>query len=284
MNNVYVTGDTHGDPMHRFSFKKHPFLRECYKDIFIVAGDFGCPFGISAPYYRNLVYKSDCYQLNHIQEKMEMLDSYCLVILGNHDDRIASSQMPFTDHPTFGRVRKMQLMKDIYDHILVIDKPMTMKLQVNNDTYADFLLIPGAKSHDANVILDPDSPNFKYELKKIRREFVLWRIKNWEWWQDEDVDISALRNLLQNLDFPPDYIISHEAPARINEWYKRPGEPGRRISTEAQEYLEVIRTTIPFNTWVHGHYHFSYEWSEWVDDRMVGIFTEWMQLGEFDAN
>lgn len=173
MNNVYVTGDTHGDPVHRFSFKKHSFLRNCHKDIFVIAGDFGCPFGVSAPYYDNIVYKHDRYQLNHIQKKMKMLDSYCLVVLGNHDDRIASSQMPFINHPTFGRVRKMQLKDDIYDRILVIDKPMVMKLQIGDNTSANFLFIPGAKSHDANIIIDPDSPNFKYDLKKIRRKLVL---------------------------------------------------------------------------------------------------------------
>lgn len=89
----------------------------------------------------------------------------------------------------------------------------------------------------------------------------LWRIKNWEWWPDEVVDVSMAIGIARSISDAPkliDYVFSHEAPAMINEWFKRPCEPGRRNPTEGEKGLQEVYNILPnFRHWYHGHYHFT---------------------------
>lgn len=259
MNDIICRGDVHGDAISAFSYKKHPYLRNCFNDVFVICGDFGIPFGVEAPYYLHNGYKSDLYQLQWLENKLLENNNVLYVLLGNHDDRIAASQMPLDEDKTAGiAVRQMALHGRVFENIYVVTHPIYVKIY---NQYC--LFIPGGTSHDADVILDPKSRFFKKDLAYERKaKKSLWRIKDWEWWPDEVVDTSAAIGLardIHNGNFPkPDYVFSHEAPAAINKWYKRPGFPGRLLPTEGEKALqEVYNLLPPFSAWWHGHYHFT---------------------------
>lgn len=260
MNKIICRGDVHADAISAFSYKTHPWLRDCYNDTFIVCGDFGIPFGVAAPYYPHSGYKSDKYQLDWLQEKLASHDNELYVVLGNHDDRIAASVMPTVEGSEDNlALRKMALDNVIYDNIFVILHPCL--LDINGNVC---MMVPGGVSHDAEIILDPNSPTFKQDVKReTKLQKHLWRIKDWEWWPDEVVDVSASIGLARSLhkklfNVSVDYIFSHEAPAMINEWYKRPGDPGRMNSTDGEKALQEVYNLLPqFKHWYHGHYHFT---------------------------
>lgn len=262
MDNIICRGDVHGKAISAFSYKRHPWLRDCHDDAFIVCGDFGIPFGVAAPYYPHNGYKSDEYQLEWLQEKLDKNNNQLYVILGNHDDRIAVSRMPTTDeNPSNLELRQMSFYGKIYPNIYIITEPCVLDIMGKI-----CFMIPGGTSHDAEVILDPNSATFKQDLKYERKaKKHLWRIKDWEWWPDEVVDTSksiGLARLIHEGQFNVnvDYVFSHEAPSMINKWFKRPGFPGRLLSTEGEKALKEVYNLLPsFKHWYHGHYHFTDE-------------------------
>ncbi len=260
MNNIICRGDVHGDAISAFSYRTHPWLRDCYNDAFIVCGDFGIPFGVAAPYYLHNGYKSDKYQLDWLQEKLENHNNELYIVLGNHDDRVAAMTMPLSERYMSDCIRVMRLPEGdctLYPNIFLITNPCWIPIKEKGCFF-----IPGGVSHDAKVILDPNSATFKQDLKREKKlKKNLWRIKDWEWWPDEVVDVSMAIGIARNFSDAPklmDYIFSHEAPAMINKWFKRPGDPGRRNPTEGEKGLqEVYNILPPFKHWYHGHYHFT---------------------------
>lgn len=262
MNKLFVTGDIHGELTERISYKKHPELRNLdTDDVIIFLGDFGIPFGVNAPWYKQKYYKHDKYELEHASQKPFTI----LAICGNHSDRDAIADMPIVEK-WGGKVRQMKFDNKIYDNIFYIDTPQILDIC---DRHC--LCIPGAHSSDANIVLDPNDVNFKAKLKKLKKDNTPFRINHWTWWEDEDIDCEALYSLLdvnENLYQYYDYVFSHESPA-LWELNGYSGGP-RRKTTAAQDYLEVLRKNLMFYKWFHGHQHQNFVYPE--DEGIACLF------------
>lgn len=283
---LYCRGDCHGDLVSAFSYKKHPELRDIKDSTFIICGDIGVPFGIAAPYYKDKWYKHDKYHLSHLQEKLEANDNTVICVLGNHDDRIAASQMVCAEDDNTA-LRIMTLGDTLYENILVVTEPVVIQLP---DYGPKIFCIPGGTSHDADVILDPNSETFKQDVKReVKEKKHLWRIKDWEWWEDEVVNADATLETLQTIldnDIPIDYVFSHEAPAMMHKWFKRPGWPARQIPVAGEEVLQEVYNKLPAGfDWFHGHYHFDNvhcpELSGYIKDKnLVGVYRHFFDVTE----
>lgn len=255
---LYITGDIHGKPQQRFSFKKNAGLRDLTnKDTMIVLGDFGLPFGINAPWDL----KSDIHNIEWLNNRKWTT----LAIAGNHDDRDAIEQMPIVKK-WGGLVRQMTVNGISFQNIFYVDSPQVLTIQGKK-----CLIIPGAESHDIDDgILDPEEPEFRRRLKIMRDSDKMYRIKHWTWWENEAVDIKTAKILLAQYKGEHfDLILTHDAPALMNQWYGRSGF--REISTEGQLFLEELRKTLDFDSWFHGHFHMNEQYP--FDERIMCLFN-----------
>lgn len=254
---IYITGDVHGNPIERFSFSKHPQLRELnYNDIVFILGDFGLPFGIKDPAREKNWKQEELYYLNWLNEKPWIT----IALAGNHDDRCAIAAMPQVELFD-GIARQMKVEDKLYNHIYYIDQSTALEI---DDT--KILCIPGARSHDiSDGILDPGDPR----ISEWRHSGKMFRIRDYNWWEDEPIDIVATDELLWTLgeNYVPDYIFTHEAPMD----YLAAKDPMIQLSVQMdginneEKYLSKLAEKY-LNTddiyWFHGHHHLDRGWTE----------------------
>ena len=244
MNRIFIQGDVHGKPIDELSFKKHKELRETDReDVVIFLGDFGIPFGVKHPAYEKQYYKEDRYQARWLNAQPYT----SLVLLGNHDDRDAISEMPMVEKFST-QMRQLSFGGETYENIFIIDKP-----QVLNICGKKCLIIGGAKSHDiAAGILDSNENDFKDKLKYRRKAGIHTRVNHWSWWENEDVDIKATLDLLSN--HKNDYfdlILTHDCPTEFftaTAFYDA-------APTDAEKLFSMIVIDYNFKNWYHGHMH-----------------------------
>lgn len=254
---VLLSGDLHGKPIERFSFSKYPYLRELNKnDIVFILGDFGLPWGVENPAREQCWKQEDLYYLNWLSEKPWTT----IALAGNHDDRCAISAMPEVE--LFGGIAKQMLTDGRkYNNIYYVENPTAMKIDG-----VKYLLIPGARSHDiSDGILDPGDPR----IARWRHSDKMFRIRDYEWWDDEPVDIAATTELLWTLgeDYIPDYILTHEAPfnyiakwdamAQLSVQMEGTNNEEKYLSELAEKYLNRDQTI-----WFHGHHHLDRGWTQ----------------------
>lgn len=264
-----VEGDKHGEFSNTLSYARHPELRELEpQDVMLILGDCGLPFGVNASWYKSKCYKHDKYEIEWCAKKPFTWIFLC----GNHDDRDAIAHMPIVEK-WGGKVRQMKFDNKIYNNIFYIDTPQILDIC---DRHC--LCIPGAHSHDADIVLDPNHYRFKSKMFiKLKKENALFRINHWTWWKDEDVDCKAVCNLLntnENMYQYYDYVFSHESPA-VWEYSGYSGGPRYNITT-AQDYLEVLREELIFYRWFHGHQHQDLVYP--MDERITCLFHDVIEL------
>ena len=237
---VYITGDIHGFPITR----DWPSKNEA--EAVIIAGDFGIPFGLLSP---NHTIEDAQRELRYAQF-LNDLGYPIYAICGNHDDRDAYGAM---DSMYLGDyvVRQFALYGETFDNIYIVDRPWAGK--IGNQK---FLLIPGAQSHD--LFCTPGEPNDAASMDRYYRH--LWhneftRCNHRSWWENEDVDPSAVSHILGTIDFRPDVIVSHDAPAYIAINYNRDYITLHGRATKGEEILEKISKRYPHTPWIHGHFH-----------------------------
>lgn len=255
--NIYLTGDIHGNPCERFSFSKHPTLWELTKDdIVFILGDFGLPWGIENPAREQSWKQEELYYLNWLSEKPWTT----IALAGNHDDRCAISLMKEVD--LFGgKARQFSTDGRTYNNIFYVDNPTAMKIDG-----IKYLLIPGARSHDIqDGILNPGD----LRIAEWRHSGKMFRVRDYEWWDDEPVDIAATTELLWTLgeDYVPDYILTHEAPfdyiakwdamVQLSVQMEETNDEEKYLSELAEKYLNQGQTI-----WFHGHHHLDRGWTQ----------------------
>lgn len=250
MNHLYMTGDIHADTA-RFTYKKHPTLRDWDKtDILVCLGDFGLPFGTQAPYYNTQFRKQDIYNL-------KQLDSHVpcdtIVICGNHEDYDFIETLPRVQRYG-GTVRQLIFDNTVYD-IYFVDTPQILTLQD-----MQCLCIPGADSHDIDLLLDPQEEGFTGFCKLYRKQKKWFRIKHWSWWEQEAIDIDSARAVLDSCDMNIiDLVLTHDCPAIFNEKGLLGGP--RLRSTKGELFLEEVRQMMnPDCVMLHGHMHVDYDY------------------------
>lgn len=264
MNKLYITGDIHGNPEERLSYKKHPSLRQMNSsDIFVFLGDFAIPFGINAPYYDTKFRKQDIYNLQTIDTK---IPGDSIVICGNHEDYDFIETLPIVEKYN-GLVRQM-VFDNISYKIYFVDMPQV--LTING---LRCLCIPGADSHDIDVLLDPQDEDFKEQCKFHRRNKDWFRIKGWTWWPQEKTDLIAAQELVNYCDMSQvDLVLTHDCPALFNE---RGILDGPKVkSTDGEKFIESVRQMMnPDCTLFHGHMHINYDY-----DNCICLYKDIMEV------
>ena len=247
MNRLFITGDIHGEAIERFSYKKHPEFRELdEQDVILIVGDCGLPFGVNLPSYDSKYKQKDKYELDWLSKRKETY----LFLCGNHDDRSAIGEMPYVDKFN-GQLRQVIFDGITYDNIFYIDFPQILDICGQH-----CLCIPGAKSHDIDVILDPEADNFEERYATLAHNpFTFFRIRDWTWWDNEDINIEETEYLVtHHAGERYDCIFTHDCPSIFLEKYDI--GVGRVKPTAGEELLDMIRRTQIYDCWIHGHQHF----------------------------
>lgn len=246
MNRTYCTGDLHGEPIERFSFRRNPGLRRLDEtDVMVCLGDIGIGWGLPQT-IREWRYK--------LQWMANQKYTY-LLVRGNHDNTDWWLSCP----PTAGNekvrlidgdLRQAALEDKIFDNIYLVYSSALLDVCGKK-----CLAIGGAKSHDAHNLAWPHE---KSKIKIWKSQHRWYRVVGQTYWLDENVNIDYLDSLLDYNDLlytgKVDYIFSHDAPAYFNEVYIRPGEC-RMNPTASESYLEDVRQSVKHTHWFHGHYH-----------------------------
>ena len=264
---LFITGDTHGKVIERFSFKQNAALKQLTnKDIIIQLGDFGQPFGPSS-------YKEAEYVFNFLNNKPWTT----IIIGGNHDDYGYWQSCPQVE--IFGGKARQAIFNGKSFSVFFIDKTTIL----NIDGY-NILCIPCAESHDADILLNPDEVGFKRKQAGLRKQHQWFRVIGRSWWPQEKMNVQENAEFIEHyMNEHFDFVLTHDAPALINTWFKRPDDIARRKSTAGQLFLEELRKSLNFDTWFHGHFHFTGSWNKLYDDRVCGIYYEIVQLINKDS-
>lgn len=220
---VYICGDRHGE-ISGFSYKNFPELRDFTLDDFIIiCGDCGFVWNVEFTKHSN----QDRYALKWLNEKHTNIICLC----GNHENYDIIEQMPMIEK-FGGKLRQCAYEDTIYENIYYIDSPTILKLGDYN-----ILFSPYGTSHDKE-----------------------WRKPHLSWWPQENGNISKEREFFQehqNEHF--DFIISHEAPASMNDVW-RPHDATRLNDTCREIFYEHMRQQMDFDLWCHGHNHENVFW------------------------
>lgn len=230
---LVCSGDFHGDET-RVSYRRYPELRGLKEgDIFFQLGDFGILWDFNYPS------KRDAYKLKQINDKPWTT----IAIVGNHENYDVIEKMPIIEK--FGGCMRQCVYNNIvYKHIFIIDHITILDIEEKH-----ILCIPNAESHDIHHLLNPTDENYKTDLYMCKKYHCWYRIIGESWWPQEKMNVQENIGFMEqheNEHF--DFILSHDAPGQINKWlsYK---------STEGECYLELLRRTLDFDKWFHGHFH-----------------------------
>lgn len=259
---LYCTGDTHGEIIKRFSFRRNPELRTLTdNDTMFILGDFGLPFGPQTMKETKNVF-------DFLMEKPWTT----IVIGGNHEDYDFWESCPQTQIYD-GAARQAKIGNILYP-IFFIDHITILNIEEKH-----ILCIPKAESHDIWNLLDPNDTNFKRQKRILRKANLWFRVKHQTWWPQEKMDIN------ENIDFMEqhekeyfDYILSHDAPSLILTTSLFSYGFCNHVPTEGERYLEMLRATLNFNQWIHGHFHFSGGWNSIHDSRLKCLYTDIITL------
>lgn len=259
---IFVTGDTHGKVVERFSYKQNPALRQLTnEDILFILGDFGQPFGPETLKEAEYVFKF-----------LDKKPWKTIIVGGNHDDYGFWQSCPKVKILN-GNARQARLCGTTFN-IFFIDE-----ISIFDIENFHILIIPGAESHDANILLDPKDPMFKHKRQFYKRHNEWFRVINQTWWPQEKIDVQNNAEFIEHhMDEHFDFVFTHDAPALINSWFKRSSDLARRNSTAGQLFLEELRKTLDFDVWMHGHFHFDSIWPQEYDERLYCIYHNILQL------
>lgn len=259
---LFCSGDTHGKVIERFSYRQNPALRQLTADdVIFQLGDFGQPFGINS-------YK----EAKNVFEFLNNKPWITIVIGGNHDDYDYWQSCPQVELFN-GKVRQA-VINDEFFSIFFVDEITIF----NIDNY-HILAIPGAESHDTDIILDPNDKYFKQQKRNARKLNYFFRIKGQSWWPQEQMNVQKNAEFMEyHMNEHFDFILTHDAPALINSWFKRSGTLARYNSTAGQLFLEELRKNLDFDVWIHSHFHFDHTWPDKYDNRMCGVYSDILQL------
>ena len=257
---IYITGDTHGQVIERFSYRQHPDLRNLTtEDFMFILGDFGQPFG-------KAFYKQAQNTFRFLNDKPWTT----IVIGGNHDDYDYWESCPQVSL-CGGIARQATFDNETYsvffiDHITIFN--------INDE---HILCIPKAESHDIWNLLDPEDENYKMQVRQLKRTGQFFRVKHVTWWPQEKMNVEENMNFMeQHEDEHFTIILSHDAPGKINDFFA--SDLSRLKSTEGERYLEMLRQHLNFDAWFHGHYHVDATWPSRYDDRISCVYYNILQV------
>lgn len=247
MNNIYITGDLHGDVIERFSFNKHPELRELDEtDVMVQLGD----TALCWPYDSH---KQSQYVLDWLGKQNYTF----LFVRGNHDNVDWWESCPSTKGNKSvsllaGDLRQARAGGKVYENVFLVTSAAF--LEICGETC---LCVGGAESTDAAYTLYSHE---KEMAKYFREQNIFFRTIGLNWWANEGIDISHLwsiitywRKKLGNKQV--DFIFTHQSPAIFCETCWALLRHDRMFPLEEQNFLDRIYYDFPQASWFHGHQH-----------------------------
>lgn len=226
---VFATGDCHGN-FQRFSMRHFPGQEAMDRsDYIIICGDFG--FWSDNP--------EEEYWLDWLEGKPFTI----LWVDGNHEN--------------FARLNELPVQK-WHDGKVHFIRPHVIHLMRGQSYDIDgyiFFTMGGAQSHDIeDGILDPDAPDFREMLQRLRnQDRQRFRVLGRSWWPEEmpsDEEYLTALETLERAKWKVDYVITHCAPTSIARIMNRHYKPDTLT-----DFLELINKKLDFHYWLLGHYH-----------------------------
>lgn len=230
---VWITGDTHGDWIHRLNKSSFPEQKEMTKDdLVIVCGDFGI--------WDNS--KTEKYKLDWLESR----SFTTAFVSGNHENFDILDAMPCG----MWHGGKVNFIRSSVIHL--------MRGQVFDIEGKLFFTFGGASSHDISAgILDPDDPDFRKKKKRLDADpFASYRINHVSWWERELPTEEEMQEGIRNLKKyknKVDYIITHSpdnfALRMIDD------DSGVYKSDRLTDYLQMVKQTTDYKQMFFGHMH-----------------------------
>ena len=220
MNRIFVTGDVHGDPIHRLSFKNFPVGRELDRtDLVFIAGDFGCIWDAMES-------KTEAYNLNFLNNK----PFTTMIVGGNHEN--------------WDRLLKLPMVEKFGVQLGLIRENVFF---VPNGTLIHYagkkiFCMGGAMSTDRGGLGVGPYPG-----------------ENISWWRREiptyaEMDFGTKN--LESVGFDVDLIITHTMPIKsIAEFAYSLGYHHERSSDPTANYLSFVKEHTTYRKWYCGHFH-----------------------------
>lgn len=251
---IWITGDTHGDPL-RFRTDNFPEQKEMTRaDTVIVCGDFGCIWQDS---------KEERAKLKWLSEK-----PFTLVFVdGNHENfQRLKDEFDITE---FHGAKANRIRENVF-HIC---RGEVMTLEGKT-----FWCFGGAQSHDiSDGIIDPADYASRSAMKGHIRLMeaagkYMFRVKGVSWWPEEMPNEEEKKHGLETLagyGNRVNYIVTHCCPAFLAAVFSA----GLFEPDPLTEYFNEVSDTTDFDGWFFGHYHrnWSHYKYEMLYERMVRV-------------
>lgn len=231
---IFITGDIHGDPC-RFSTSDFPIQKDFKEDeenYVIILGDFGLV-------WTNPPSAKERHWLDWLNDK-PFTTLFCD---GNHENFELLSEYPIEEWKG-GRVQRIR------PNVIHL-----MRGEVYTIQGLSFFSFGGASSHDiSDGILSFE--NWIVEAQKLRYQGkYMYRIKGWDWWEEELPSAEEMHNGMKNLanhDFKVDYIITHSPST--SEQVLISG--GAFTDTDClTNYLDEVKSKTKYKKHFFGHLH-----------------------------
>ena len=242
MNEMYVTGDTHGPKkfsfhsvdgvLPRLNTQNFPEQKTMDKtDLVFILGDFGCVWE-----------QEESKEEKNVLDWLENKPFTTCFIDGNHENHARLSSFP-VEPWNGGNVHKIR------PSVLHL-----MRGQVFNIGEVKIFTFGGARSHDIkDGILDPfrDADKIR-RWQKVGTKF--FRINGVSWWPEEMPSQAEMDEGIQNLErngWTVDFIMTHDCAAST----KAVVSMGGFTPDELNRYLENIKQNATWKKWFFGHMH-----------------------------
>lgn len=243
---IWITGDTHGDWVHRLNMDSFPEQKEMTKDDYvIICGDFGIWDDSPAEQW-NLTW-------------LEQRSFTTLFVDGNHSNfDMLDSYLVDEWHGG-----KVHFIRPSVIHL--------MRGQIFDIDYKKIFTFGGASSHDINDgILELDDPRLKAWRKDPNK---MYRINHISWWKEEMPNEKEMAEGRENLELAGnkvDFIITHCASSSTQAILSG----GFYEPDKLTNYLETIKSGIDYKRWFFGHYHIN----QAVSDKDISLFEQIIRI------
>lgn len=249
---MFITGDTHGDWVHRLNMESFPEQRELTKDDYvIICGDFG--------YWHDT--KEERYNLDWLDSR----SFTTLFVSGNHENYDRLDVLP-KEEWSGGIIQKL--------------RPSVIHLcrgQVFTLNGQKFFTFGGASSHDiSGGILERDDPRFRQKKRDLDRNYICYRVNHESWWERELPNVEEMeegrKNLAKN-NWEVDYVITHSPASSI--LHQMDGGAGFYKDDILTLYLQEVKEKTEFKQWFFGHMHenknFYFDRSSCIYEQIVEV-------------
>lgn len=215
-NNIYITGDTHGDFTNLINLTRILEIKK--DDLLIILGDVGVNFTND---------EGDIYR----KMQLTKIPATILCIQGNHEMRPTSPGIVWDYKKCEWNSGEIWYEQDFPKILFAEDGD---RYEINGRS---FLVIGGAYSVDKYYRLTNGLPWFSDE-------------------QPDDEIKSRVMAQLKEDSFEEDVILSHTCPMSLRPVDKfMKGIDQSKVDTSTEEFLEKIHLITKYNKWYCGHWH-----------------------------